>query len=86
MFPHIREIRQGEEITENYGLTYTKDPIEFRRRICTAHYGFECACVACENKWPERAVLSLRHSCKKVILFWLFLTYRQSEIKFPFYS
>ena len=69
-----REIKAGEEITENYGLSYAKDPLEFRRRICRRHYGFECACAACIGDWPDRADVRDRHSCKQVsCLFVLYL-------------
>ena len=38
----LRNIRAGEEVTENYGVHHTEDNAAARNNILVNNYGFEC--------------------------------------------
>ena len=41
----LRNIRAGEEVTENYGVHHTEDSAAARHKILVKNYGFECRFV-----------------------------------------
>lgn len=48
----IRRIGAGEELVDNYGYHYaTQDRMERRAKLRHQYY-FDCACSACEQRWP----------------------------------
>lgn len=53
----VKDIKKGQEITENYGLSYAYNSLEKRQKICKEHYGFECKCIACVNNWQVKHLL-----------------------------
>ena len=53
----VKAIQKGQEITENYGLSYVRDAKERRQTILREHYGFECVCTACREDWPSKAIM-----------------------------
>ena len=57
----VKAIGKGQEITENYGLSYTHDSKERRQAILKEHYGFECRCVACTQDWPSKNIMKHEH-------------------------
>ena len=41
----LRNIRAGEDVTENYGVHHTEDSAAARNKILVKNYGFECRFV-----------------------------------------
>ena len=48
----IRPIKQGQEITDNYGAVNAIHSKEIRIEKMRYQYFFDCKCEACENDWP----------------------------------
>ena len=38
----LRNIKAGEEVTENYGVHHTEDSAAARNKILVDNYGFQC--------------------------------------------
>ncbi len=45
-----KRIPKGCEVAENYGLNYGKDSTVKRHSVLAGHYGFKCACCACQGE------------------------------------
>ena len=58
----VRDLKAGEEVTENYGLSFLHDPFAKRQEIFQGHYGFTCSCEACSNAWPTKEQLKNREN------------------------
>ena len=50
--PLCREIEQGEEVTDSYGLTFIETNKQHRQRRFRTQYKFTCTCVACAENFP----------------------------------
>lgn len=48
----VRSVSAGEEIQENYGPTFYFKSKKERQESLQSRYWFNCACAACQNKWP----------------------------------
>ncbi|XP_055316538.1 SET and MYND domain-containing protein 4 [Sitodiplosis mosellana] len=48
----IRNLKSGEQISENYGPLYSQNTREERQKKLKDFYWFDCACEACEKNWP----------------------------------
>ena len=48
----LHPVRQGEEVSENYGYAFYLKTKNERRKELSARYWFECGCVACKQNWP----------------------------------
>lgn len=48
----IRNLKSGEQISENYGPLYSQDTKEVRQKKLKDFYWFDCNCEACEQNWP----------------------------------
>ncbi|XP_045785963.1 SET and MYND domain-containing protein 4 [Maniola jurtina] len=48
----VKNIKKGEEISENYGPIFTTVPKEKRKAQLKDQYWFDCTCVPCEQNWP----------------------------------
>ena len=47
-----RSIKQGEEITIDYGVLFYRDVLTTRKAKLMYRYCFECNCEACKEDWP----------------------------------
>ena len=50
----ITDIKEGEEVTDSYGSTFTEEEWEDRRAKLRKDFWFSCLCLACRKKWPCR--------------------------------
>ncbi|KAL0896024.1 hypothetical protein ABMA27_012009 [Loxostege sticticalis] len=55
--PHIvvravKNIKKGEEVSENYGPIFTTVPKEKRQASLKEQYWFDCNCAPCKDNWP----------------------------------
>lgn len=48
----VRNIRNGDEILDNYGPHFLSNSLEERQRLLSTQYFFTCVCEACSNNWP----------------------------------
>lgn len=48
----IQNVKQGEEIFDNYGVIYAVNEFEERQNKLKDQYYFECRCFPCEKNWP----------------------------------
>ncbi|CAH2247975.1 SET and MYND domain-containing protein 4 [Pararge aegeria] len=48
----VKNIKEGEEISENYGPIFTTVPKEKRKVQLKDQYWFDCTCIPCEQNWP----------------------------------
>ena len=48
-----RSIAHGEEINDNYGAHYSNMGPQDRRKFLEKSHWFTCACLACQNNFPE---------------------------------
>lgn len=48
----IRNVKPGEQLTENYGPLYSQNPKDERCSKLKKFYWFDCNCEACEQNWP----------------------------------
>ncbi|XP_057324273.1 SET and MYND domain-containing protein 4-like [Microplitis mediator] len=59
-FNAVQTIKQGEQLTLNYGADFQLHSTEDRRKVLKNRYNFLCNCVACLNNWdPETEFPSL---------------------------
>ena len=47
-----RPISKGEQLFDNYGLSFTNVAKEDRQNQLMKQYSFKCSCEACEENWP----------------------------------
>ncbi|XP_047035670.1 SET and MYND domain-containing protein 4 [Helicoverpa zea] len=48
----VKNIKKGDEVSENYGPIFTTVPKEKRQAELKEQYWFDCHCTPCEHKWP----------------------------------
>ena len=48
----IKNIRKGEEISDNYGAVYAVQSLQERQAKLQSQYYFKCCCEPCERDWP----------------------------------
>ncbi|CAH0405774.1 unnamed protein product [Chilo suppressalis] len=48
----IKNIKKGEEVSENYGPIFTTVPKEKRQAQLKDQYWFDCNCIPCKENWP----------------------------------
>ena len=48
------DIKEGEEVTDSYGSTFSEEEWEDRRAKLRKDFWFSCLCFACKKKWPCR--------------------------------
>lgn len=48
----IRNLKNGDELSENYGPLYSQNSKEERKEKLSKSYWFDCRCEACERNWP----------------------------------
>ncbi len=48
----VCDIKKGEEICIDYGMTYFTHPKSLRQNTLKTQYYFDCACEACQGDWP----------------------------------
>merc|ERR1712083_1273213 len=48
----IRNIPKGAEINIDYGFDFYATPVSWRQARAASQYHFNCACVACDQRWP----------------------------------
>lgn len=59
-FNAIQTIKQGEQLTLNYGANFQLHATEDRTKFLKNRYNFLCNCVACFNNWgPDTEFPSL---------------------------
>ena len=56
----IRNIKNGEEILDNYGAHFLSNSLEERQKLLFSQYFFKCNCEACVKNWPT--VNGLNHT------------------------
>jgi len=47
-----RNIHKGEEVTNNYGLTFLESNKKTRQKQFESKYHFLCSCTACSCEYP----------------------------------
>lgn len=50
----MRPISKGDQVLDNYGMSFQRDSRAERRSRSCSHYGFNCNCEACANDYPLR--------------------------------
>ena len=55
---HLRSLKAGDEILDNYGYHYAVMAREERQRKLWNQYYFNCACIPCNNSWATYTSLS----------------------------
>jgi hypothetical protein len=53
----IKNIKAGDEISDNYGVHFALQTTQQRASHLQSYYHFTCNCLACKNKWPKMDVL-----------------------------
>ena len=48
----LRDIKQGEEVSDSYGLGFIETPLRLRQRRLGDQYKFQCCCRACREDYP----------------------------------
>ncbi|XP_059060304.1 SET and MYND domain-containing protein 4-like [Achroia grisella] len=48
----VKNIKKGEEVSENYGPIFTTVPKETRQANLKNQYWFDCHCIPCQQNWP----------------------------------
>ena len=48
----FRDISEGEEVTDSYGVSFIETPRKIRQRKLLQQYKFECNCNACRENYP----------------------------------
>ncbi|KAJ0180971.1 hypothetical protein K1T71_003056 [Dendrolimus kikuchii] len=62
----VKNIKKGEEISENYGPIFTTVLKEKRQADLKDQYWFDCNCVPCKENWPSYAEMTenyMRFKC-----------------------
>ena len=44
-----RDIRQGDEVSDSYGLSFIETPLRLRQKRLSEQYKFQCQCRACQE-------------------------------------
>lgn len=61
----LREIQNGEEILDSYGLHFASNSMEERLRVLNGQYLFTCCCSACTENWLPYSQLPKENYCSK---------------------
>jgi len=61
-----RNIKKGEEITDNYCAVFSELGIQARKHFLKENFLFDCECEACEEEWPTYSRLPADSPPQKV--------------------